>query len=215
MVPTRSIMLEDGSIEARVNLLWPTDTLRFELRQMEETNWEEVDAPVFSAAWEAALATLPEFTVSSIHVVTGLSLPVWRRLPQNYCRVFLLHSDDGERIVGRVIAASELAGLYRDLGIDQVHSLDADQAWSLVIDGSSTIALTEGLTLRRVRVTNQYDVVLSRFWKGAREWPKSIGLFAEVTSWKTRMFVPTSTEGAAILGKLMARHQLIDVAGRT
>ena len=64
-------------------------------------------------------------------------------------------SDDGERIVGRVIAASELSSLCRYLGIDQVQSMAAVQAWPLLI------ALTEGLTPRRVRVMNQHRVELS------------------------------------------------------
>jgi hypothetical protein len=215
MAPTRSIMLEDGAIEARVNLLRPIDTLRFELRQMEETNWEAADARTFSAAWGAEIAALPEFTISSLHIVTGLLLPIWRRLPQNHCRVFRLQTDDGERIVGRVIAPSELSSLCRNLGIDQIQSIDADQAWPVLIDGSSVIALTEGLTLRRVRVMNQYRVELAGFSEGMRGWLKSIGLFSEIISWKTRMFVPTTTEGSAIFGKLMERYPLIEVGGRT
>lgn len=215
MAPTRSIMLEDGAIEARVSLLRPMDTLRFELRQMEETNWEEADARTFSEAWEAEITALPEFTISSLHIVTGLLLPIWRRLPENHCRVFRLQTDDGERIVGRVIAASEFSSLCRNLGIHQVQSMDAVQTWPLLIDGSSVIALTEGLTLRRVRVMNQYRVELSGFSEGMRGWLKSIGLFSEIISWKTRMFVPMTTEGSAILGKLMERYQQVEVAGRT
>lgn len=62
-------------------------------------------------------------------------------------------SNDGKRIVGRVIAASELSSLCT-LEIDRVQSMSAVQAWPLLI------ALTEGLTLRRVRVMNPSRVEL-------------------------------------------------------
>ncbi len=56
---------------------------------------------------------------------------------------------------------------------------------------------------------------LSGFSEGMRGWLKSIGLFLEIISWKTRMVVPMTTEGSAILAKLMERYQQVDVAGRT
>jgi hypothetical protein len=69
-------------------------------------------------------------------------------------------SNNGKRIVCRVIAASELSSLCT-LEIDRVRSMSAVQAWPLLIDGSSLIALTEGLTLRRVRVMNPSRVELA------------------------------------------------------
>lgn len=121
--PARSIMLGDGTIEPRVNLLRPTDILHFEIRQIEVTSWKEADARLFSAAWGAELAALPDFTISTLHIVTCLLLPILRRLPQNHCRILRLQTDDGERIVGRKIAASELSGLCRSLG-DESGSVD-------------------------------------------------------------------------------------------
>ena len=40
MTPTRSIMLDDGSLQPRIALIRPMDELRFEIRHLEETNWE-------------------------------------------------------------------------------------------------------------------------------------------------------------------------------
>ena len=54
------------------------------------------------------LASLPEFEERSLHVVTGLLLPIWDRLPGIDMRVFRLVTDEGERIVGRVVEAQDL-----------------------------------------------------------------------------------------------------------
>ena len=36
----------------------------------------------FARAWEKELAAVPEFTDSDLHIVTGLLLPIWKRLPE-------------------------------------------------------------------------------------------------------------------------------------
>lgn len=214
MVPTRSIMLDDGSIQPRVSLIRPMDELRFEIRQLEETNWEEADEQAFVLAWNTEVAAVPEFSTSTMHIVSGLLLPIWKLLPQDFCRVRRLQTDDGERIVGRVIAPDRLAGLCRNFGIDQTQVLSADQAWASLVDGSSIVGLAGDMTLRRVRVMNEYRVELTGFTDGMRDWLRSVGLFSEMINWKLRFFLPVTDEGAAILSKVMQRHRLIDVARR-
>ncbi|TIX93310.1 bifunctional class I SAM-dependent methyltransferase/DEAD/DEAH box helicase [Rhizobium sp. P44RR-XXIV] len=215
MVPTRSIMLDDGSVQARVSLIRPMDELRFEVRQLEETSWEGADEQVFALAWEAEVAAVPEFSTSVMHIVSGLLLPIWKLLPQDFCRVRRLQTDDGERIVGRVVAPDRLAGLCRNFGIDQTMVIAPEQAWAALIDGSSFIGLAGDMTLRRVRVMNEYRVELIGFIDGMRDWLRSVGLFSEMISWKLRFFVPITDEGPGILSKLMQRHRLIDIARRS
>lgn len=215
MVPTRSIMLEDGSIQPRVSLIRPTDELRFEVRQLEETSWQEIDEQAFANAWDAEVAAVPEFSTSTVHIVSGLLLPIWKLLPQDFCRVRRLQTDDGERIVGRVIAPDRLAGLCRNFGVDQTQVLSGDQAWVALVDGSSIVGLAGDMTLRRVRVMNEYRVELTGFTDGMRDWLRSIGLFSEMINWKLRFFVPLTDEGAEILSSLMQRHRLVDVARRS
>ena len=45
-------------------------------------------------AWEAELAQLPEFRESTLHVVTGLLLPIWRQLPHDGGHVYRLQTDE-------------------------------------------------------------------------------------------------------------------------
>ncbi|CAN7624734.1 strawberry notch-like NTP hydrolase domain-containing protein [Pararhizobium sp. LjRoot238] len=215
MVPTRSIMLDDGSVQPRVSLVRPLGELRYEVRQLEDTNWDEADEPTFVAAWEAEVARVPEFSVATLHIISGLLLPIWRLLPQDFCRVYRLETDGGDRVVGRVIAPSALTTLCRNLGIDQMQVVTADQAWASLVDGSSIVGLAGDMTLRRVRVMNTYRLELTGFTDGMRDWLKASGLFSEIIAWKTRFFVPTTEEGPVILGRLMQRHRLVDVSSRS
>ncbi|MQW87011.1 strawberry notch-like NTP hydrolase domain-containing protein [Sinorhizobium saheli] len=213
-VPTRSVMLDDGSVQPRVALIRPMDEIRFEVRQLEETNWEEADEEIFSAAWDAEVANLPEFSNTTMHVVSGLLLPIWKLLPQDFCRVYRLETDEGERIVGRLISSEGLSRLCRNFGLDQTEVINAEQVWESLLGGSSVVALAGNMTLRRVRVMNDYRVELNGFTDGMRDGLKSMGLFSEMVAWKLRFFIPTSEEGSAILSLLIERHPIVDGTGR-
>ena len=79
-------MLDDGSVEQRVRLLRPMERHAIGLEALAEANWEETSRETFMAAWTAELADVPEFSTSTFHVVTGLLLPVWKRIPMRPAR---------------------------------------------------------------------------------------------------------------------------------
>src|SRR3546814_6935732 len=80
-IPTPSLMLDDGEVERRVRLIRPMERPAMPLAMMPQTHWIEADAKSFARAWEAELAEVPAFTDSTIHIVTGLLLPIWQRRP--------------------------------------------------------------------------------------------------------------------------------------
>jgi hypothetical protein len=128
--------------------------------------------------------------------------------------LFMRKLDDGERIVGRVIAPSALSGLCRNLGAGEVKTVSAEQAWASLVDGSSVATLAGDLSLRRARVMNDYRIELTGFTDGMRDWLKATGLFSEIIAWKTRFFVPTTEEGPAVLERLIERHRLLELSAR-
>ncbi|WP_373004152.1 strawberry notch family protein, partial [Hyphomonas sp.] len=98
-VPAPSLMLDDGEIERRIRLIRPMEQHHASLKMMEESHWVEADRATFARAWNAEIADVPEFTDSIIHIVAGLLLPIWKRLPNESTRVYRLQTDTGERIV--------------------------------------------------------------------------------------------------------------------
>ncbi len=83
-VPAASVMLDDGEIERRVRLIRPMEQHTVPLAVMAESDWVDADRERFAAAWLAELADVPEYTDRTIHVVAGLLLPIWKRLPNEF-----------------------------------------------------------------------------------------------------------------------------------
>ncbi|RWM85616.1 MAG: methylase [Mesorhizobium sp.] len=214
-LPTASLMLDDGTVEHRVRLLRPTDELRFGLDALAETHWQPADRELFCDLWETEVAAVPEFVTSTFHIVTGLLLPIWRRLPDHDCRVYRIQTDAGERIIGRHIAPALVATMFRNLGLDHVPSLSDDDAWTGVIDGRIGLQLADGLILRRSRVMNDHRIELIGFTEAMVARLKALGLISEIISWKLRLFIPTGAEGSSILAMLLDRHPLIGVTDRS
>ena len=86
-------MLDDGSIERRVRLVRPMERTPIGLDALAHAEWGECGREAFAAAWTEEVAHVPEFATSSFHIVTGLLLPIWSRLPQDKCRVYRLQTD--------------------------------------------------------------------------------------------------------------------------
>ncbi|MBB4263775.1 strawberry notch-like NTP hydrolase domain-containing protein [Bradyrhizobium sp. CIR3A] len=209
-VPAASVMLDDGEIERRVGLIRPMDQHTVPLNMMAESHWVEADRSRFAAAWLAELAEVPEFTESTIHVVAGLLLPIWKRLPNESTRVYRLQTDTGERVIGRRVSAAWVANF---LAAD-APSLTPDVAFAALMEGRTVLDLAEGLQLRRVRVMGAYRIELSGFNDTMRDRLRAYGLFGEIISWKLRMFVPTDATGIEVLSRVLDTYPVTSVSER-
>ena len=213
-LPTASLMLDDGTVEHRVRLLRPTDELRFGLDALTETHWQPADRNLFCELWQTEVAAVPEFTTRTFHIVTGLLLPIWRRLPDHDCQVYRIQTDAGERIIGRHIAPTMVATMLRNFGIDNMPTLALEDAWTGLVEGRIGLQLADGLILRRSRVMSDYRVELIGFTDAMVPRLKALGLIAEIISWKLRLFIPTGGQGSAMLASLLERHALVGVTDR-
>ena len=210
-IPTTSVMLDDGEIERRVRLIRPMEAMNIPVRAMGETHWIEADRAAFTMAWKTELAEVPEFTDSILHMVTGLLLPIWKRLPQDSSRVYRLQTDEGERVIGRRVSPAWAANASTS-GVTS--SLTPHSAYAALIEGRTILDLAEGLQLRRVRVMGTNRIELTGFTDVMRDRLRAYGLFSEIISWKLRFFVPVDATGPEITGKLLDRFPVERIGER-
>ncbi len=203
-LPAPSVMLDDGAIERRFRLVRPMDKIGLSADALESSHWRPADPERFSAAWSEELAQIPAFAESQLHIVAGLLLPIWKRLPAESARVYRLQTDDGERIIGRRVTPAFAAQVLMDSGI----SFTPEQAFAALLDGKTILELRESLQLRRARVMGVHRIELTGFDDLMRDRLRAYGLFGEIISWKLRMFVPTDATGVEALARLLERYPL-------
>ncbi|MGE0767959.1 MAG: strawberry notch-like NTP hydrolase domain-containing protein [Hyphomicrobiaceae bacterium] len=209
-VPAPSLMLDDGEIERRVRLIRPMEHHHASLKSMAESHWQETDRSTFAAAWSRELGDVPAFSESTIHIVAGLLLPVWKRLPNESTRVYRLQTDDGERIIGRRVSPAWAA----NAALTGTTDLTADAAHAALVDGRTILDLAEGLQLRRVRVMGVNRIELSGFTEAMRDRLRAYGLFTEIISWSLRFFVPIDSTGPTVLAKLLDTYPVARIGER-
>jgi hypothetical protein len=209
-VPAPALMLDDGEVERRVRLLRPMERTAISVAALAETQWREADPDTFAAAWRDEVAAVPEFATSTIHIVTGLLLPIWRRLPDDSCRVYRLQTDDGARVIGRLVSPAWVAQAVAA----ETPTLSPADAWTALLDGRTVLELADGLQLRRVKAMSEYRVELLGFTDGMVDRLKAMGLISEIISWRLRLFVPIGANGPTILGSVLDRHALMRIADK-
>jgi len=209
-VPATSLMMDDGTIEPRLRLIRPTEASTVPAKIMDDTHWLEADRAAFTEAWTAELAEVPEFSETTLHIVAGLLLPIWKQLPQDETRVYRLQTDDGQRIIGRRVSPSWVA---TTLAAD-APKLTAAQVHALVLEGKTVVRLAEGMELHRSRLMGVNRIELSGFLGAAKDRLKADGFFSEIIAWKLRLFCPADSSGIAVLDRLLARCSVTGLHAR-
>jgi hypothetical protein len=210
-----SLMDDDGRVEARTRLIRPMVREIISLDHFKHSHWRAATRDEFSALWEAECAAVPEFSESSFHIITGLLLPIWDRLPSADMRVYRFETDDSERVIGRLIAPEMIAPLYQAFGVDSAPRLSPPEAWRAVLDRGAVLDLAGGLQLRRCAVMSRCRVELTGFTDGMVAQLKVLGLTSEIIAWRLRLFVPAAEDRCpATLAALLERHPLLGTRSR-
>ncbi|MBR1023997.1 strawberry notch family protein [Bradyrhizobium viridifuturi] len=209
-IPAPSFMLDDGEIERRVQLIRPMEHHHASMKMMDESHWQPAERESFAAAWNSEVVDVPEFAENTLHIVAGLLLPIWKRLPNESTRVYRLQTDDGERIIGRRVSPAWAANAC----MSGATSLTPHEAFSALMRGRTVLDLAEDLQLRRVRVMGAHRIELSGFTDAMRERLRAYGLFSEIISWKLRIFVPSDASGVGVLAKVLDHYPVARVSER-
>jgi hypothetical protein len=196
--PASSLTLEDGSVEERVRLIRPLSRDAVPKARLAASHWQRATESEFIAAWEKEVAEIPPTRSSEIHLVTGLLLPVWKHLPREASKVYRLQTDDGERIIGRLIRTTEVPNLRTAFNLNAGPALSADEAHHLLLSGSPPLELRGGLALRVSTVMGAKRIELTGFRDTEVEQIKSFGFFSEIIAWRLRLFLPLENGGEAL-----------------
>src|SRR5690606_4344014 len=117
-VPARRLISDDGSVIERRRLLRPLKSANWTREALAESAWEAIDPVSFERLWRAEeIEAAKEPVRERVHLATGLLLLVWKRLPGDHVRVTRIVSADGTSIIGREVAAADLAKVSESFGL--------------------------------------------------------------------------------------------------
>ena len=202
-----SMTLEDGAVEERVRMVRPMSRDTVSKRRLEGSNWEEASLGDFTNAWLAELDEIPPTRSSKMYLVTGLLLPVWKHLPRGASKVYRMQTDDGERIVGRLIDDTDVPSLRAAFNLDGGVEMTAAQAHSLLLEKAAKIALRGGLFLRDAGVMGAKRIEVTGWRDYEVELLKSFGFFGEIIQWRLRLFAPADQRlGVEALSRLFSKY---------
>ncbi|WP_414462439.1 strawberry notch-like NTP hydrolase domain-containing protein [Hyphomicrobium sp. DY-1] len=204
-IPWSSLTKPDGTVQKRVMLLRPMEDQAIGRDEIAETAWEPCDEQTFDRLWTNEVAAVPEFKESRFHIITGLLLPIWKRMPFDNPRVYRFTAENGERIIGRLVPPDCLSAFETPTS----PPLNQGEIWQRVMDGR-IVKLESKQRLLKVTVMRESRVELQNFDADALPLLKAMGLFTEVISWKTRLFVPINAESQQVLARLLAKYPAVN-----
>jgi predicted RNA methylase len=213
VIPAASLTLDDGAVETRVRLIRPFAREMMQTHKLEVSHWQHADEGEFVACWGREIDEAPKTLVSEVHIVTGLLLPVWKLLPQTHSKVYRLQTDDGEKIIGRLIPAAQLPDVSAAFGLASDRRLTPAECFDEVMAAGRPLPLRGGFALKRSLVMGEGRLELTGFTHTDIEQLKSFGLFSEISSWRLRLFIPAAREaGLPILERLLGKYPPLAVS---
>lgn len=213
-INARSLMSDEGLPIARYELIRPVKREHLPCDRLNETSWEPASAEAFAEAWRVevheAETTLRRETM---HLATGLLLPVWDKLPDDHVQVIRIAADDGRSLLGREIPAASLAELGTKLGLDFSLDVPPDELAATVLRSGRPLPFrgVEELILKRSLVNGSQRLELAGFSPARLPWYKAQGCFTEIIRYQTRLFVPVD-RAAAVLAALVPVRPKSDAA---
>lgn len=183
--------------------------------------YTRVSTDDMEAAWDEAVAAMPEYDVRDTYMVTGALLPIWDRLSDANIKVQRITLDSGERYLGRVINQTQADQLLRQFGQSRkAEKLTGEQIVNTVIGEGRVVTVEKmysGYELERARVSgeNRIEIVGKRRQQAMYD---MAGVIEEKIGSEYRYFIPVGEKGAAMLDKLIrdgARVSVKEESGET
>lgn len=194
-----------------------TDPRRRENQQLKVgekvvNHYEELTQAEAQAAWEKERAESPQTHTSVVHMISGAILPIWDRVT-GQPRVIRTQTDDGERLLGRVVHKDELKQTLKNLGLGSSASkLSAQQLFDRIMAGDKAL-LANGWEIRKVRVSNDERIEVSALSMSPADHKllQEQGAFIERIQWRDRVFIPTGDMAVDVLGRIIKAKPVVDL----
>ena len=166
-------------------------------------NWVEVTVDEARTAWNEESAKLPEYRKESLHLISGVVLPVWDKLPTENVRIYRVLTSDGEMLIGRVIPEDMIDETLRRLGSARKREKIATSDLIAGVKNGDTVHLDNGWRIIQSKVSGENRIEIWGVDYEHADLVKKKGVFTERIQYNTRYFVPTDTNTEKIIDEIL------------
>ena len=166
-------------------------------------NWVEIKAEEAEKLWNEELSKLPEYRKENLHLISGVVLPVWDKLPTENVRIYRVLTSDGEMLIGRVVSEDMIDETLRRLGSSRKKEQIPTKDLITSIKNGDKVYLENDwmLTSRKVSGENRIELLGPSYEHN--DILREKGVFTERIQYRTRYFVPADANTEKILDDIL------------
>lgn len=179
------------------------------------TAYTQVTPEEAQPLWDAQVAALDPFREQTLHLLTGVLLPHWKKLRGTTPRVYRVQTTDGHRYLGRTITQRELPAVLKNFGLDTsgeatAPAMSPTQAVAAVLDQGAVLTLANGWRLSRERVGGALRIQVSGpTYNEGILFVAHGGLF-ERHGARGRYFLPTGDRAADVMRRVTEQSGIVE-----
>ena len=166
-------------------------------------NWTEIKEDEARKAWNEELSKLPEFRKENLHLISGVVLPVWDKLPTENVRIYRVLTSDGEMLIGRVVSEDMIDETLRRLGSSRKREKIATKDLITSIKNGDKVYLENDWMLTSRKVSGEDRIELLGPSYEHHDMLMGKGVFAERIQYRTRYFVPANNNTERIIDDII------------
>ena len=166
-------------------------------------NWTKIEPAEAEKLWNEELAKLPEFRKESLHLISGVVLPVWDKLPTENVRIYRVLTADGEMLIGRVVSEDMIDETLRRLGSSRTKEKIATKDLITGIKNGDTVHLENDWKIIQRKVSGENRIELVGPSYEHYDLLTQKGVFTERIQYNTRYFVPADTNTVKIVDEIL------------
>lgn len=195
--------VRSGAVEEKYRLRSPRveskSINRVELRNL----YTEIPAAEAAEAWTAEYTKLPELRFSTMHLVTGVLLPIWSKIGGNVQVLRVRTTDSGERYLGRHVHPSALGEMLQALGVSGVKLYQDIKDLIKQLEDGLTAGLDRGWSINAVSVSGAERLRIMGPNYADHGFLEELGVKRERVGYSMHYYIPVGPDTERILGALI------------
>lgn len=200
---TSSTTDKDGNVVSNYKLMGQTTKAEYIPQNRFYGNWTQLNEADVENLWNEEVSKLPSHRQENLHLISGVVLPVWDKLPTENVRIYRVLTSDGEMLIGRVIPENMIDQTLKRLGSSRTKEKIATKDLIDGIKNGNTVLLDNGWKIVQRKVSGENRIEIAGASYEYHDLLKNKGVFAERIQYFTRYFIPADVNTEQVLDEVL------------